>query len=334
METNTLFTSNPLNIEFFKDLAVDSFGGYNLDNIFCVFQANNKLYLLYFTEDKTIMTYDLTNNTLVNENKNAHEKYITNLRHQKIDGKDIIMSVSCEDNNIKLWNFSNWECILDLKNVNPNGVLRGACFLKDNDKYYIVTSNSRITGLYEGFTPDPIKIYDLQGNKVKEIPESNDDSLFVDIYYDDKKKYIVACNIKNLKVYDYDEGKLYKKFIDSELDNYMAIIHKENNMVKLIGSNYDGKVRVWNFNSGELLNTFNVNDDYIYGICLWDNKHLFVGCLPKKIKLLDLSNGNVVKTLEGHKSFILSMKKNVVPNYGECLISASTEQIKLWKINA
>ena len=333
MEKKTLFTSDPLKMEFLRNLAENSSAGYNLHNIFCIFHTNNILYLLYFTEDRSIVTYDLTNRSVVNEKKNAHEKNVTSLDHVKVDGKDIIMSVSCEDNNVKLWDFNNWECILDLKNVNPNGVLRGSCFLKDNDKYYIVTSNSRIQYLYEGFTPEPIKIYDLQGNKVKEIAGSNDDTLFVDVYYADKKKYIVACNDKNLKAYDYEEGKLFKTFIETDLSNYMAIIHREGEVTKLIGSNYDGKVRIWNFNSGELLNTFNVHEDYIYGICLWDNKHLFVGC-GKKIKLVDLSNGNALKTLEGQESLVLAMEKVVVPDYGDCLISEGVEKIKLWKLNA
>ena len=31
------------------------------------------------------------------------------------------MSVSAIDNNLKLWNIKNWECILNLENINKKG---------------------------------------------------------------------------------------------------------------------------------------------------------------------------------------------------------------------
>ena len=60
----------------------------------------------------------------------------------------------------------NWECILNLENIYDNGYIYSACFLNDNEtnNSYILTSNCKTYG-----DSDPIKVYDFNGHKVKEI---------------------------------------------------------------------------------------------------------------------------------------------------------------------
>lgn len=335
MDQDIMFKSDPQKLEIEKDVVKDSFGGYNLRNIHILVNSNNILYLIYSKEDKSIISYDLTKSTIVNETKNAHEKFITNFRYQKIADKDIIMSISCEDNNIKLWNFPTWECILNIKNVNSSGILKSSSFLKENSQYYIVTSSSTIPYLNQNQQLEGIKVYDMQGNKVKEIPDSKDDTYFLDVYYDEinKKNFVITANIGSVKSYDYTEGKLFQLYKDTEGQHHYSIIkHKENNILKLIGSSYDGNVRIWNFASGELLKKIHVYDDYVYDICLWNNKYLFAGCLKSQIRLIDLEEGKVVKTFKANKAFTLTINKFVTPELGECLISQSTDEMKLWKV--
>ena len=94
-------------VEFHKFIAEDLENQYNLDNLFCIFKNSAGTYLVYSQPDNTIISYDLINNKVVNEKKNAHESYISNFRYQNLDGKDVIMSISGWDNNLKLWNFNN-----------------------------------------------------------------------------------------------------------------------------------------------------------------------------------------------------------------------------------
>ena len=89
------------------------------------------------------------------------------------------MSISYQDNILKLWNVSNWECSLNISNINNEGYLFSACFLKKNNQNYIITSN-----LNWNSNPEKIKIFDFNGNKIKEINESNENTLFVDSFYD------------------------------------------------------------------------------------------------------------------------------------------------------
>ena len=45
------------------------------------------------------------------ELKNSHNQYITNFRHylEEKNKRDLIMSISCQDNNIKIWNVNKLE---------------------------------------------------------------------------------------------------------------------------------------------------------------------------------------------------------------------------------
>ena len=61
------------------------------------------------------------------------------------------MSISCDDNNLKLWNVNTWECIVDIKNISCNGFLYSACFLADNiqDINFSYVYNKSISSTYK-----------------------------------------------------------------------------------------------------------------------------------------------------------------------------------------
>ena len=75
-----------------------------------------------------------------------------------------------------------------------------------------------------------------------------------------------------------------------------------------------------------------MDDDWLFGICLWDENYLFVGCKDTSIRLIDLKDGFIVKYLEGPKSGVFTVKKINHPKFGECLLSQGYEgdQIKLY----
>ena len=70
-----------------------------------------------------------------------------------------------------------------------------------------------------------------------------------------------------------------------------------------------------------------MDDIRLYGICLWNKDHLFVG--SDNLKLIDISNGIVIECFKGHCGPVQTIKKIFHPKYGECLISKSSE-IKFW----
>ena len=232
------------------------------------------------------------------------------------------------DNNIKLWNINNWECLLNIKNINNKGILNSACFLNNNEKLYILTSN------YNYNNSESIKVYDFNGNKISEINDSNDETFFIDTYYNNKlsRNYIITGNEGYIKSYDYNDNNLYHKYYDKDNYGHLSLTINDNDKdIKLIESSCDGYIRIWNFDSGILINKLKISNDKLFGICLWDNNYLFVGCKDKTIKLIDIQNNKIISSLIGHNDFVISIKKINHPQYGQCIISQGFDnKIKLW----
>ena len=318
---------NIKNIKLLSNITDDSFSSINVDNnTFSVFKSiNDELYLIYSNIKNSIICYDLNKKNIIKEINNSHNENITNLRHHldTINKRDLLMSISQKNNNIKIWNAENWNCILNIQKANKNGILYSACFLIYENKNYIISSNCNWEEI-----PENIKVYNFTGNIIKEIPNSNEITFFIDIFYDfiNNKIYIINGNKNYIKSYDYEDNKLYHEYKDNSPENedrshFIVIINKIQHNINLIESCDDGYLRTWNFHSAELLSKIKVNDGNLYGMCLWNNKYLFVGCNDKNIRLVDLDKKEVIKILKGHTSEILTIKKIEHPEYGKCLIS-------------
>ena len=245
------------------------------------------------------------------------------------------MSISKKDNNLKLWNANTWENFCNITNVNRNDFLYSSCFMKDNNNDYIITSNGCNRQFYMNIhTFEPLKIYNFRGEKIKEINNSDDCTFFADTYYDDKlsKNFIVTGNYNYIKSYDYDKNELYRKYYENNNGIHPSvIIKKSEEKIKLIESCEDGIIRMWGFHSGDLIRKIKTDNDNLYGVCLWNDNYAFVGCKDQTIKLIELKNGLLIKTIKGHKGRIISFKKIYDPNVGEYLFSQGLDQkIKLW----
>jgi WD40 repeat protein len=320
-------------MKYISDLANDSYVNLGSNNTFTVFKSINEiLYLIYSNKNKSIICYDLNQQKKIAEIKKSHNEFITNFRYyyDHIKNRDIIMSISCEDNNLRLWDIKNLECILNIKSAYKDGYLFSACFLNDNNTNNIITSNCNNYG-----SSEPIKVFDFNGNKIKEINNSNEETLFIDTYYDNitSKIYIITGNNGYIKSYDYNKNELYRKYYDNDNgDHNSLIIKNDDDIIKIIESCFDGNIRIWNFHSGLLLNKIKINNGRLISICLWNNSYLYVGCSDKTIKLVELKNELVIKSLSGHNNNILTIKKVIHPKYGKCLLSQGWENdhIRLW----
>ena len=212
-----------------------------------------------------------------------------------------------------------------------------ACFLYNNKKLYIASCND-----YYPDKPGPIKIFNLQGKKTREIKNSKERTFFIDTYCDNNydKIYILSANKYHVKSYDYNNNELYKEYCnDSFFYHCCIIIYKgdNDNIVKLIESSCDGNIRIWNFHSGALLKKLEIFKNrkfLLYGMALWNNEFIFVGCSDKTVKLVEIKSGKILKSLFGHNGFPSTVKIINHPIFGECLITKGGEydMIKLWLI--
>ena len=167
-----------------------------------------------------------------------------------------------------------------------------ATILNDNSEILIITSNYNIDG------SEPIKVLDFNGNTIKIINSSNDETYIIDTYYDYElnKNFIITGNRSDIKSYDYNQNKIYKKYCDEVNRAHMSIIINNNKKenLELIDSSEDGNIRIWDFHNGNLLKKINITKNMLYGICLWNNRYLFTGCGDNYIKLIDLNSGKII----------------------------------------
>ena len=327
------------NIEFLFYLVKDSYFSSLTDNTFCVFKSINEIiYLIYSNKDKSIISYNLINNQKINEIKNAHDEYIINFRYylDTINKRDLILSISKYDNNIKLWNIYNYECLLNLMRVNIIGEIYSAYFINDNNQNYIITSNYQSNFIDDINRVEPIKVYDFNGNIIKEINDSDESTLYIYSYYENKNlnNYILTGNKGYIKSYDYNKNKVYHKYGNNDFYSHNSIVINNNaSLIEIIESSFNGYIRIWNFHSGELLNIIKVSHGSVNTICLWNNNYLFAGTIDYKIILIDLKNVKIIKEYEQNKESVLTIRKINHPKYGECLISSQSwknGKIKLW----
>ena len=326
--------TGPQNLKELTNITTDSYSDDVSDNTFTVFKSiYDYIFLVYSTKNKSIICFDLIEQKKIIEIKNSHKDFITNFRHylDKKNKRDIVMTISCADRNIKLWDALSWECILDLKDIYPEGFIYSSAFLDDSIDNYLITSNYNYYN-----SPGYVNIYDFKGKLIKKINDSNENTSYIDIYYEEKNMnnhYIITGNSNRVVSYIYETNSIFKEYKDNYNNNHLSIIiHQSEDCLKLIESCYDGNVRIWNFYTSDLLIKIQISNNWLYGICVWNDNYLFVGCSDKTIKLMELKDGFIAKNLKGHNNSVLTIKKFKHPEYGDCLLSQgyNEDQIKIW----
>ena len=331
MEINNTL-NNSINLELSNIIADDSLIDQFLDNTFIIFKSKDEImYLIYSSYNQSIISYNLNSFSIISHIKNAHNKPIINFRYHyyQEENMDLIMSISF-DNNIKIWNIIQWKCIINLKKINDSGGILSGCFLHDKNDLYIISSCI--------YNSEQIKIYNLKGNKIKNIDESNENTYFIDTYYDKRqlKLYIIGGHFNCIKSYDYSNNKLYKKYYESYSNEHCsAIIFQNNDNILLIDSccGKDKNIRIWNFHSAILIEKIFINTIPM-GLCLLNEQYLFVGCMDKSIKLIDITEKLEIKYFLGHKTWICTIKIFGHQRLGKCLISQGrrNDNIIIWSI--
>ena len=327
--------SNPINIKFLKTLLKFSYSDiqfFNFNNLFCVFKSiKDIIILIYHNKQKSIISFDIINNQKLNEIKNAHLYYIANLIHffDKINNRDLILSLSGKKIDIKVWDNYNFECILNIKNTFLNFLSYSGCFLSHNNNNYIATCIYNGSSTYES-----IKVFDFNGKKFKTINDSKDPAYFIDNFFDAKlsKNYLFTGNRGYVKSYDFNENKIYHKYYDKDYFESClnAEIYNSEKEAKLIVPCNDGIIRIWNFHEKKLLKKIKVLNGFLCSFCLWNEEYLFIRGKDNGIKLINIEKGNVFIILQHKNEVFYTFKKTKDSKYGEFLISLDSNGIKIW----
>jgi len=174
---NIEFKSNPKKILYFQKMKIENWvNDDGLTNTFISFKSfDNLLYLIYSNDKISIIAYNIIDNKKIIEIKKAHNYHISSFKHylDKINKRDLLISISDWTYNIKLWNINKWECIYNFHDESyGDHYTYSADFLIDNDEIFIILGRANIYYI-EIITPeDEIRVYDLKGKKIKEIKNS------------------------------------------------------------------------------------------------------------------------------------------------------------------
>ena len=344
-EINDINKSVPKDLKFSRNIAIDSFSEWGIDNVFAAFISVDKIpFIVYTLEDRALIIFNIEERKVVNSIKNAHNNFITNIHHlyDEIENRDIILSVSSKDNVIKLWNFRNLKLLFKSKSINKKGYLLSACFLKYDGKYCIATSN----GGLDPIDYEPIKIYDFKGKKILEIDYSNHNTNFITTYYDNEvSNFLISGNDGFIKSYEINLSSRCATFVDKMYENEpnsqnlskgyrSAVVISNGKDTMLIGSHDDGDIRIWDFYEIKLIRKIKSGNNSLRGICKWNENYIFIGSKDKTIKIVDIKNGTIIKSIDGHKSTVISLKIIKLDKFGYCLVSQGMGkgEINLWEI--
>jgi len=308
----------------------DSYIESKTQNTFIIFNSVYDILTLVYinnNNNNNIITFNLVDFKKINEIKNNNpERKIIHLRHYqcKKSNKDLILTI-INYNLIEIFDITNLERLLTLKNIYENGKIYSSCFIEEKNNIYVLTSNESV------FNAEGIKVFDFKGNMIKSIKNSFFSTYFIDFYFDEKSStnFIITGNSKFIRSYNYDKNIFYRKYYEYNiLEHYNAVIFEKNDIVKMMEIDTDGIVRIWNFHSGNLIKKIET-EKQLSGIYLWDKEFLFIGMNDKNVEIFEINEEKLIYCFLSNFC-ILKMEKIEHPNLGKCLLAQSKDKILLY----
>ena len=326
----TINNFNPENLNCIKQISFNCgcYNNYNYDCI-CFFISKKDEYILSYTDSsyKTIIFYDINNNNEIKKFNNAHDQGIYTIKHYPYNKYDIILSTS-DNNDIKIWNFNEGLNILTISKIfesNYPRVWSSCIILEENNFNIFCTGNSEY-----------IKLLNSKGEFVKNIG-IKDSRRYIDSSEIEEKKYLLVGGNKGIEVYNYPELTEYYFFIegnDSSNHNYAKII-KINNTYNLIDTGDFNLIKIWNFFDKSLITKITSNNtEYLRGFAIINNRYLLIGSQDRNIKEFDIEKKIMIKEVNKHSHYVVSIKPVKDKNDNIFFVSYSPDKnIYLWGFN-
>ena len=321
--------NDPQELVFKKDICSNAHKTNSIDRVFCAFKSFlGEALIVWGSSSNNIEYYDCEKEKIVKTFHQAHSQTIFSCRHYPYVKKRIdYIITSSYDRTVKLWDYNQNSYDLCISNAHGGYYIYSVSILFNiqEDKNYVITSSSN----------EKMKVWDFKGNYIRNFGQDSESTYFIDVYYSKWKKqyYIINANSVDVKSYEFDTGNLYHKYKGIPQTWHMsAVINETKQGQLLIESDGTGRIRIWDFNTANLLkniaSTYSLN---LRGICLWNDRYLFAAGNDYQVKLFDLEEGKFIKSFKGHSSTVCTIEKIKHPKYGGCLISQGLDgKLKLW----
>jgi len=316
---NRQFFNNPKGLQFNQYIA--DYDGGSLSNMIESFtNSQNKLIVAYPTTTYSIILKDLMTTEVISTLK-GHIAPIKCLRYMHDNSGEYLISSSL-DNSVIVWDTeTSTQCIRIANLYNSVAYIFSCLLININFSKYIITS---------ALSNDFMRVFDFNGNSLGEIG-TRDFTIFIDLWYDQlqKEHYIINCNKHNVKLYNWRTKELEKVFQKTDCFHHSAIVINKGDRQELIASAATGDICIWDLQSQLLLGCVRVGNN-LKGLIYWNNNYI-VATNQEQIKIIDLNNQIVIKSIVRKNEQIGTILKVKHSLYGESLISGERHHIFLWK---
>ena len=329
-EETKIIEDEKIKFEFKKDITSNAPTYCSATQMFSVFKSLKGEYLAaWVTKDNTIELYDLEKDSVIKSVKDAHNKDIHSCRHfvDIKNNQDLLITCSY-DKSIRVWDIEKLEKpLIDIPNAHSTGFIFTSCILSHEkiDANYIIS----------GADDESIKVFDFNGKFLNKSVKVSDYVNLLDVYFykREKKFCIINANSHDIRIYNFDDLKLYKTYIEKNSSSHAHALIYENekeDKVYLIDSDMKGFIHIWDFDTEECLKTIFLQT-IINGICFWNEQYIACTGRDKKIKIVDIKEAKIVRLITGHEKETISVQKVNIPKYGDCLVSHGKDGLlKVW----
>ena len=327
-DLTTKFINDPNELVFKQDICSNSHKTNSIDRVFCAFKSfNGEPLVVWGSTALNIEFYDCNKEKIVKTIYKAHHQTIFSCRHYA----DIRLRIdyiitSSNDRSVKVWDATKDNYVLYIPNVHNGYYIYSVSLLchLHQEKNFVITSCPN----------EKMKVWSFTGMYMYNFGQSNESTYFIDVFYNknQKKYFIINANSNDVKSYYFESGDLYHKYKGTPQTWHMsAVVNNINDIFALIESDGNGTIRIWNFDTAELLKSITAHSINLRGICLWNDKYLFAAGNDSQVKLFNLEEGKFVKSFKGHTSTVCTLEKIMHPKYGGCLISHALDgKLKIW----
>ena len=319
------------NINAFIDRTFDVFKSlYGFHFLICAYSDNYK--------DYSLICMEITQEQIIYVKNNAHTGRVYTCQHylDKISNRDLVITGSY-DRTIKIWELNNGFQFLYMKqpdyNYQVNTYLLSEALLSFNYSLYLIVSAYELqsSGYY-------LLYYNLNIlNQKNKLANSKDNCNYLETFDMSDIPFIIAANLGNVKIFDFEQKKLIKTFSDNNNSiNYLSsVIQIYADKACLIATSSDGFLRIWDYHNPSVI-IYKIQsylNNWLIGLELIDNRFLLAGCADGSIKEFDLLKNYVAYTFpRGDKNDPLFTLKFIQINGQNYLFSHSHKGlIELWQ---
>lgn len=318
----------------FKDEVTTIFNdcvSFGLNGVFVIFKNILNFHaIIYPCFSNELVYYNLDEDKLIGKYK-VPQKYMRLLKHflDKDKNRDLLISLSSSNNNLIVWDISSFKKILTVKNIYQFGsTLYYSCFIYNENKIAILTCCCD--------EPNEIKILELDG-KISTFPNTNISTTFIENFKDlnSNLTYVVTCHKRFMRSYIYNTKALYKQYEENgnntidDKTSFREILIYNDVELKLISSDDNGFIKVWNFHSGQLLKKISCLMKKCISLTLWNSRYLICSIINDFIEIIDLRENKIISIISKFKCLGVSIVAVKLADYGNCLIGQYYNKINL-----